>query len=154
MPRDCSAQALGEVVLPGGRKGRIVPSDDAGQFAVLTATTWVDRLFAAGHLSRDERDAAARLYETFEASGIRQRLVSSCYDGPPVDAGQSPGHLLETMTPAETKAWRRCGKLLNAVPARYRTQVSAVVCWDCQPWDVRALQRGLRVLAVALGLRR
>lgn len=115
---------------------------------MVTAATWVDRLFAAGHLGLDERDAAARLQEAFEMSGIRPRLAGA-YDGVVVD-GSGAGGMLETLGRAEFRAWRRCNKLLDQVPGRYRSQVRAVALWDVQPWNVPELRLGLLALSAAL----
>lgn len=147
MPRD-DPRSLGEVTLPAGRAGRVVETVTAGQFAVVTAATWVDRLFAAGHLGLDERDAAARLHEAFEMSGIRPRLAGA-YDGVVVD-GSGAGGMLETLGRTEFRAWRRCNRLLDQIPPKLRSQVRAVVLWDTEPWSIPALRLGLRTLAAAL----
>lgn len=62
MPRDVSAIEQGHVVLPGNRKGRVCPADDAGQFRVEVAgACWLDRLVDAGLIDRDQHDAGTRL---------------------------------------------------------------------------------------------
>jgi len=155
MPRDAAPQALGEIDLPGGRTGRLVETVTAGVFRVQTAGSRVDRLHQKGHLDRDECDAAAMLSLAFEASGIRPKLTGGGYDGGTVDGAGYDGGLLETLDDSEMAAWRRCNRMLSLIPPRLRSQVQAVVLWDCEPWDVRALQRGLAVLAaVALHRRR
>ncbi len=146
MPRDATPQSLGEIDLPAGRKGRVVETLTAGVFRIQTAGSWVDRLHQAGHLDRDECDAALALALAFENAGIRPKLTGG-YDGGTVDGAAYDGGLLETLNRSEMLAWRRCNKLLSVVPRRLRSQVQAVVLWDCEPWDIRALQRGLAVLA-------
>lgn len=147
MPRD-DPRSLGEVTLPAGRSGRVVETVTAGQFAVVTAATWVDLLFAAGHLGLDERDAADRLHEAFEMSGIRPRLAGA-YDGVVVD-GSGAGGMLETLGRTEFRAWRRCNHLFDQIPPKLRSQVSAVVLWDTQPWNISELRLGLRALSAVL----
>jgi hypothetical protein len=147
MPRDDTV--LPEVPLPGGRVGRLVPASDAGQFAIVTAASWIDRLHRGGVLGRDEYDVATLLQDLFERSGVRPRLVGGTYDGAAsVDGGGgSDGRLLESLSPGEMAKWRRLGKLLALVPKQYRTCVSLTSCWDLPPLNIRALQRGLTILA-------
>lgn len=146
MPKDGTAAV--EISVSGGRRARIIPADEAGQFAVLVPSSWIDRLHAAGELADDERDAARQIHLAFEASNIRPRLTGD-YDGVVVDHCGTGG-LLETLDRSEMQAWRRVGQLLAMVPHDCRSQVSAVVTWDCRPWDIRGLQRGLCALAIAL----
>lgn len=123
----------------------------AGEFALVTASSWIDRLHQAGHLNRDQHDVAMRLQELFEASGIRPRLVGGCYDGAQVMDGPSyAGGLLEALSASEMRAWRDLGRLLAMVPRQCRAIVSATCCWDLEPWDVRVLQHGLWLLAGAI----
>ena len=151
MPRDAPLQALGEIDLPGGRKGRVIETSRAGEFAIVTQSTEVDQLHQAGHLDRDQHDAAMRLQELFERSGVRPRLVGGAYDGATtVDNSSYDGRLLETLTVSEMAAWRALGRMLAMVPRQYRTVVSATVVWDMRCWNISSLQRGLRVLATAL----
>jgi hypothetical protein len=147
MPKDGFAAGC-EIPVSGRRRARIIPTEDAGQFAVLVPSSWIDRLYQAGELADDEYDAARQIHLAFEASAIRPRLTGD-YDGVVVDHCGTGG-LLETLDRSEMQAWRRCGRLLAMVPRDCRSQVSAVCCWDCTPWNVRALQRGLRVLACTL----
>lgn len=149
MPRDVSFRDLGEVRLGGGRRGRVIETPVAGEFAVQVAACWVDRLYTAGHLDTAERDAAAVLHRAFEASAIRPRLTGA-YDGAAVDGSDYTGGLLETLGRSEMQAWRRCNHLLDQVPGRYRSQVRAVALWDVQPWNVPELRLGLRALSAAL----
>ena len=146
MPRDAD---VADIELPGGRRGRVVETIAAGQFAIQAQSTTIDQLYAAGHLGPHEFEAAAVLAETFEQSRVRPRLTGA-YDGVLIDGPVSTGTLLETLNATELRAWRRTGRLLNAIPRRHRTQVAMVVCWDARPWDVHALQIGLRAIARAL----
>jgi hypothetical protein len=149
MPRDAVASTCHEVALPAGRRGKILPADNAGEFAVHCHSTWVDQLAATGWLDEAERDAAAMLHQAFEHSRLRPRLAARC-DGVVVDhdaAGDTP---FEQMNPAEMASWRRLHRLLREVPAVHRHQVQCVCCWNQPPWDVRSLRLGLKVLADAL----
>ena len=106
----------------------------AGVSHICTAGSWVDRLHQAGHLDCDQHDAAIRLQELFEASGIRPRLVGGCYDGAAaVDGSGYDGRLLETLNFNEMRAWRELGRLLAMVPCRCLAIVTAVVLWAWSP---------------------
>lgn len=150
MPRDStSSPVVAEVGLSGGRRGRIIAADDAGEFAVVVNSTWIDRLHAVGRLDDAARDAAVLVLEAFEAAGIRPRLTGK-YDGVTVDHADAAGSLLETLSAAEMRSWRRLGWLLARIPRQYRSQCSLVICWGHQPWNLEALRRGLHQLAKAL----
>lgn len=135
MPRDVSAIEQGHVVLPGNRKGRVCPADDAGQFRVEVAgACWLDRLVDAGLIDRDQHDAG-----TFEEASTRPRVTGG-YTGP---GGRSSEYFLERLDAKQLAAWRRLGRLLAVVPPACRPSVEDAVFWDRRPESIQRLRRGL-----------
>ena len=148
MPRDVLPPPDVEISLPGGRRGRLVAGEAAGQFRVaLHGHDWVSRLAAVGWLSRDQFEAAGRLHELFDQSGIRPRVGGSYQVR--IDYF-SLDFMLEAMDEAETTAWRKLGRLLGACSLHTRTQVETVCCWDLPPSSLKALQDGLSAVATAI----
>jgi len=146
MPRDSTARVtIAELALPGERKARVVPADDAGAVRLVVQDgTPLDRMLRLGWIDHAAHAAGVALLQAFEEAGIRQRVGAS-YSGICVDHS-STDSAFEQMDAAQLSAWRRLGKLLNRVPAVHRTQISLVVLWDAQPWDIPSLRRGLGVL--------
>lgn len=149
MPRDAlPPPAAAEINLPGGRRGKVIAADDAGEFRIaLQGHDWISRLAAIGWLDRNQVEAAGRLRELFDQSGIRPRVGGS-YQAP-VDAF-SRDFMLEGLDDAETAAWRRLGRLLGSVPPECRCAVEDGTLWDRQPGSLERLCRGLDAVARAM----
>lgn len=152
MPRDSSPEGVGEVTVAGGRRGRVIETVVAGQFAIeVIGADWLSRLAGAGVLSRDEVEAAQVLQVLFERSGIRPRMAGK-YDGVLVDHCAGGGDdLLEALTAEELAAWRRLGRLLSRCPPHCRSAVENLALWDQRPTSIRLVRDGLDAVAKALG---
>lgn len=150
MPRDAAQHALGEVPVSGGRRGRVIETIVAGEYAVeVVGADWIGRLGGAGLLDRSQVEAAQTVALLFEQSGLRPHIASSF--GCVVDFSGSEGPF-ERMTAPKTKAWRRLQRLLGRCPAHCRSVVEDAAIWDVRPSSVGLLREGLAAVARALGI--
>lgn len=139
-----------DVDLPGGRKARVIPADQAGQTRLhIVDGDWIDRLHMRGLIDDDQRAASVVLVALFEECGIRQSTAGR-YDGVFIDGHGAIGSPLERMNAAELRAWRKLHRLLRHAPRFSRGEVHAVCLVGLKPVSITRLRAGLSAIAAAL----
>lgn len=93
----------------------------------------IDRLLVRRQITQAQHEAATRLREDWERSGLVVARMGA------VDLDRGGGG--EASEIADERAFRRYRDALESLHPAFRDKVQSTVCWDSDPWGFNALPR-------------
>ncbi|MGE0109117.1 MAG: DUF6456 domain-containing protein [Bdellovibrionales bacterium] len=134
--------------------GRVLePTQEAGVLAVRALEEhFLDRLYLAGFISKNQLDAAMRFKRDYYAAGMNARLSASYA---PVRASFSLYNGWDERSDAEEEAYARWRQAMRFLQGHLGNLLVSAICYEEVPSCKEALllRSGLKVLVKIYGLR-